>query len=652
MKKVSHKNLYVRDPETGEFQPLMAIRGESAYDIAVRLGKFTGTEEEWANMTQNERDAAIQAIQKKGAETLASIPDDYTALAEAVEGKFDKANVAQELGDSEEKVLSQSGAKKAFQTIFGGNMLLTAKFRPNYYYSRFDNYGTHEHYDLFVVPVENGVEYTISPILRYISSETECFFDVSEDGPILDITTFTPTFTGDLYLTVYHSLLPQGAKEHEWFMCKTADIEKNGGLFRKNFLAQKLGSSDKTPISQEAVTKEFEAVEVLIKKTETNVNNFFTSNNHFSFGEIVNGAYFGSGEEVAYERYMYFKYVPVKANTTYYSNVAMRFVGFFNGEKQYLEQVENATEFTPTADGFANITIEQTAFDGAKLGETNNFDSILPIGVYNVALYEHLNAKIKNAEEKATQAETELEKVKSGNILCGKKWYACGDSFTEWSTETFNVSDYPNITGKSYYKTYPFFIGVRNNMQVYNSAVSGQTMATPATGEFTNCFSNELYKQIPADTDYITLWFGINDSHHRQGSAGGDGEDNTGVIPLGTINDTTTATFYGAWNVVMEYLLENHPYAHIGIIISNGCETTEYPTAEIEIAKKWGVAYLDLNGDYQVPMMHRTNGRSETCERAQELRKNAFWTSDTNGHPNTKAHEYQSTFIENWLRSL
>ena len=47
MKQVSHKKAYVRNPDTGGFEPLMAIRGESAYEIAVRLGKFTGTEEEW-----------------------------------------------------------------------------------------------------------------------------------------------------------------------------------------------------------------------------------------------------------------------------------------------------------------------------------------------------------------------------------------------------------------------------------------------------------------------------------------------------------------------------------------------------------------------------------------------------------------------------
>ena len=33
-------------------------------------------------------------------------------------------------------------------------------------------------------------------------------------------------------------------------------------------------------------------------------------------------------------------------------------------------------------------------------------------------------------------------------------------------------------------------------------------------------------------------------------------------------------------------------------------------------------------------------------------RINTFRVAKNNGHPNEKAHEYQSTFIENWLRSL
>lgn len=242
----------------------------------------------------------------------------------------------------------------------------------------------------------------------------------------------------------------------------------------------------------------------------------------------------------------------------------------------------------------------------------------------------------------------------NGNVLFGKKWAVCGDSFTNGDFSNALDSDYVIsdgiYAGKN--KVYGYLIGNRNNMEIQHLAAGGRTIATPADGSFTNAFSNEMYKNIDADVDYITLYFGINDSHHRPGSTGSDGEDQTGIIELGTINDTNANTFYGAWNVVMQYLIEKHPYAHIGIIVSNGCETSEYPEAEIAIAKKWGIPYIDLNGDERTPMMNRSTN-SSISSTARNLRTKAFSVNHgTNGHPSAKAHEYESYFIEEWLRSL
>ena len=65
----------------------------------------------------------------------------------------------------------------------------------------------------------------------------------------------------------------------------------------------------------------------------------------------------------------------------------------------------------------------------------------------------------------------------------------------------------------------------------------------PVPGTFSNSFSNGIYKTIDEDVDYITLYYGINDSHHRPSSTGSDGEDQTGIIHLGTIDDTDNTTF-------------------------------------------------------------------------------------------------------------
>ena len=61
-----------------------------------------------------------------------------------------------------------------------------------------------------------------------------------------------------------------------------------------------------------------------------------------------------------------------------------------------------------------------------------------------------------------------------------------------------------------------------------------------------------------------------------------------------------------------------------------------------------------MEGDIKVPAISgtRENQTITVDPRVAQLRWNYFRVSDTNGHPNEKAHEYQSTFIENFLKSL
>lgn len=84
MKKFAHNVVKIKDPETGKWEGLPTIVGESAYELAVRLGTFGGTEEEYNNFVNESRDAAIAAVEQKGVETLETIPDDYTQLQEDV----------------------------------------------------------------------------------------------------------------------------------------------------------------------------------------------------------------------------------------------------------------------------------------------------------------------------------------------------------------------------------------------------------------------------------------------------------------------------------------------------------------------------------------------------------------------------------------
>lgn len=245
-------------------------------------------------------------------------------------------------------------------------------------------------------------------------------------------------------------------------------------------------------------------------------------------------------------------------------------------------------------------------------------------------------------------------------MLNGKKWTPLGDSFTAGATaSTFADGKYK---GKK--KVYPYYIGNRTGLNIVDTFfASGRTLAFPANpGTFTNSICNPnaacYYQNIPADVDYITIYLGINDSHHAPGSGGGDGEDNTGEIPIGTIDDATTATYYGAWNVVLSWLIQNRPFAHIGILVSNGCDTVDYRTAQIAIARKYGIPFIDLNGDDRTPFMIRStnpdipSGIRSLRTQAQAVDYDGTQTGSVNLHPNDDAHLFESWFIEEFLKTI
>ena len=325
----------------------------------------------------------------------------------------------------------------------------------------------------------------------------------------------------------------------------------------------------------------------------------------------------------------------------------------FTTAKAYIEDtwvstVQNNYVFTYTEDCYIRFSFyvnqkdEIQAEYGTVPTEYEQFSLISTIDD-SVHLSNTFESEIKNI----------IRNTGHNNILFGKKWCVVGDSFTNDISEGYDPTWY-RADGTT--PVYPRLIAERNNMSLQWMAVGGRTMATPSDGSFTNAFSNGYYQNIASDVDYITIMLGINDGHHA--GHGNDGEDMSGNIPLGTINDTTTGTFYGAWNVVIPYLMEHHPNAHIGIIVSNGMDTMDYRNAEIQIANKFGIPFIDLNGDERTSAMHRPqNDNIPTSVKNILLNK---WSIDADGtkygavntHPNADAHMFESFIIENFLRSI
>lgn len=238
--------------------------------------------------------------------------------------------------------------------------------------------------------------------------------------------------------------------------------------------------------------------------------------------------------------------------------------------------------------------------------------------------------------------------LSNGNILYKKKIAFCGDSFTAGTNlGNSNKDFYWNC-----YKTYAWFIVDRNNMDFYNDGVSGSTMhITNASSPSTNSpFAYQRYKDVPEDCDYIILQFGLNES-----TIANDPET------LGTRESTDPTTMWGSWNVVLEYLIENHPTAKIGVIMPDGWMIQSYFDALKEICEWWGIPLLDLGGDPNVSLMNggrRTGSGLELNPVAKNLRNAAFATTydpethEADLHPNLAGHKWRSTVIEHWIRSL
>lgn len=221
----------------------------------------------------------------------------------------------------------------------------------------------------------------------------------------------------------------------------------------------------------------------------------------------------------------------------------------------------------------------------------------------------------------------------ASNVLYGKKYVACGDSFTAGAGLTGDDYDHDLGTVKSY----PWWIAKRNGMTLVNEAISGSDFTNIEGAN--NPFSVERYLAVPNDVDYITLMFGLN-------------EYNLTAEQIGSRQDTGNTTLWGAYNTVFERFLTDMPYAKIGVIIPDAWMTETYADAIKDICRYWGVPWLDLKGDPSVPMGIGGRNGIDVSPRAVELRNKAFRLSDADAHPNAKAHEYRSTIIEHFLRTL
>ena len=275
------------------------------------------------------------------------------------------------------------------------------------------------------------------------------------------------------------------------------------------------------------------------------------------------------------------------------------------------------------------------------VGTLINYSGAYLTGAYTIQRLYQLSGKVwerlvytpTGEVNKAWERTDSAANVNNSNILKGKKLVTAGDSYTQ----AYWDGDYAEYNGKNY----GYYIAQRNGMTFVNSGISGSTMAVTKTGSGHNPFVVDRYIAVPTDTDYLILWFGINDAANCN---------------LGTIDDEVNNTFYGAWNIVLRYYLTNRPWMKVLIVVTTGAigwdgdTRLDFRQAIRNVAEKWGYPYLDWEKDKGIPAFFDREGMSTE---ARDLRRNAYGYNGPNeGHPNPQWYEYESTIIEAKLRSI
>ncbi len=322
-----------------------------------------------------------------------------------------------------------------------------------------------------------------------------------------------------------------------------------------------------------------------------------------------------------------------------------------------------------------------------------------------------------------------VSSMSSGNDVY---YAACGDSITHGNHDLVadiatNDKYYPidGYDGTTYArKNYAYYIAKRNNLKWANYGYGGTTLhhcypkgyggTSMATYPFVDDRIMQLKENI--DWDYISLFFGYNDvvygpAQQRDfwltetygeelgypikdsqigtdgfanaeqkaacdaitGSVGGvEYTDNTEYFFakfVGTINDTETTTFLGAYNYALDYLTKEYPAANI--IIVNPYVSGTNNTRKIirdgvnSIAEKWGVSCMDFsdlpywfygvdqervvfnNPDREDGRWYAENGKANFAGTVEGYNRARFTTDGT--HPSNLGYRTISMPIEQAL---
>ena len=265
------------------------------------------------------------------------------------------------------------------------------------------------------------------------------------------------------------------------------------------------------------------------------------------------------------------------------------------------------------------------------------------------------NATVIDAESVVYEGQpiqTYLDKIDtSSNILYGKVLCCCGDSITYGADMTGDELVTPTIESYQYSAymkkwtkwtanepaAYGYQIAARNNMVFYNGGVSGACVQGSGVTYSVPGFSvaDGEYTLLPDSIDYLTLFFGWND---------------TAVGTLGTINDTTNDSYYGGYNVVLPYLINKYPYTKIALVVPFGTDVG-HRQAIRDLANKWGLACFDMMQG-GTPLYWGKEADVDVDASIVTANRQKFSAQANSPHPNIHGHFQIGTMLEAFLRGI
>ena len=296
------------------------------------------------------------------------------------------------------------------------------------------------------------------------------------------------------------------------------------------------------------------------------------------------------------------------------------------------------------------------------------------------------------------------------NTTLYKKIYGqIGDSISEGAGLTQLLQDndkFSPITGTKK-ATYGYYIAKLNNMKWFNYGISGSTLGfVTVGGNDKNGFSKEngRYTKLDDSLTHISIFFGWNDAYYGPimkkeewlynrynksiyyptsedliGTVASDGTPYTtqsqyeevnkvvgefnGVtytesskyfqaLYVGTSKDITNKTFWGAWNIVLPYIINKYPLAKILLIVPY----RTYPLLRQcvrDAAIKYGLTIYDFSDTKNQTFFGWDDVKSEGLINNKSISQFRMDTLTADGvHPNDKGYEYMYPSINAKLMEL